>query len=165
MFRDNIKTVDGFLSNAEHIVKLAEDEDDRFTIRKQGTTHNFETQYGSGCFKSLIDFNASRQLQNAVWEGLPYSKYQRGNFVINRYDPGDFLPRHRDSQGIYWKFQLIFLRSDSNHFIWYDEENNENVVEEKSGMLIDMPLNIDHEVTKIKENERPKYSLVLYWGL
>ena len=40
MFRDNIKTIEGFLSNADHIVKLAEDEDDRFTLRKESSKMN-----------------------------------------------------------------------------------------------------------------------------
>jgi hypothetical protein len=31
-------------------------------------------------------------------------------------------------------------------------------------MLLVMPINLEHEVTKIEEDERPKYSLVLTWG-
>jgi len=165
MYKDNIKTIDNYLSNYNEIIELAENESDKFSIRQQGRLDNFETKYGSSSLKSLFYYNASEKLQEAVWRTLPYSKNERGEFVINRYDPGDYLLRHRDSQGLYWKFQLIFLRSDKNHFVWYDENNVENLIEEKPGMMLDMPLHIEHEVTKIDDNERPKYSLVLYWGL
>ncbi len=165
MYRDNIKIIENFLTNSEEIIELAEKEREKFSVRKKGTQDNFETSYGSSSLKSLFYYNASKELQETVWKTLPYSKDERGEFVVNRYDPGDYLLRHKDSQGLYWKFQLIFLRSDNNHFIWYDENNFENLIEEKPGMLLDMPLHIEHEVTKIKDNERPKYSLVLYWGL
>jgi hypothetical protein len=38
------------------------------------------------------------------------------------------------------------------------------MVEEKPGMLLEMPINLEHEVTKIEQDENPKYSLVLTWG-
>ena len=86
------------------------------------------------------------------------------SFCIYKYDPGDYLKRHRDSAGGYWKFKLIFLRADAPHFCWYDEEGNSNLVDETPGMFIDMPVNLEHEVTKIEQNERPKISLALSWG-
>lgn len=165
MFRDKIKQVENFVTNAAEIVALAEQQIDKFSIRAPGKLDNFETAYGSSNLKSLFYYNASKELQDAVWKTLPYDKYTRGEFVINRYDPGDFLLRHKDSQGCYWKFQLVFLQADENHFVWYDEDNNRNIVEEKPGMLLDMPLYVEHEVTTIGTNERPKYSLVLYWGM
>ena len=59
---------------------------------------------------------------------------------------------------------MIFLRSDRPHFAWYDENKVQHLVDEKPGMLLVMPINLEHEVTKIEEDERPKYSLVLTWG-
>lgn len=165
MYKDKIKTVENFLSNYDEIIGLAEKEQDKFSIRQTGTLDNFETKYGSSSLKSLFYYNASKELQEAVWKTLPYSKLERGEFVINRYDPGDYLLKHKDSQGLYWKFQLIFLRSDNDHFVWYDENGDSNIIEEKPGMMLDMPLYVEHEVTRIDDTERPKYSLVLYWGL
>jgi hypothetical protein len=59
---------------------------------------------------------------------------------------------------------LIFLRSDRPHFAWYDKTGAQHLVEEKPGMLLEMPINLEHEVTKIEQDENPKYSLVLTWG-
>lgn len=165
MYKDKIKIVENFLSNSDEIILLAEKEYNKFSERKKGKLDDFETKYGSSSLKSLFYYNASQELQEAVWRTLPYSKLERGEFVINRYDPGDYLLRHKDSQGLYWKFQLIFLRSDEDHFVWYDETDQANVIKEKPGMLLDMPLYVEHEVTKIDIDERPKYSLVLYWGI
>jgi hypothetical protein len=84
--------------------------------------------------------------------------------TINRYDPGDYLLRHKDSLGGYWKFKLIFLQSDQPHFKYYDDQGIDHLVEEEPGALMDMPIHLEHEVTEIGPTERPKYSLVLAWG-
>jgi hypothetical protein len=44
------------------------------------------------------------------------------------------------------------------------EDNYVDRAEEEPGALLEMPINIEHEVTKIGHDERPKYSLVLSWG-
>ena len=115
--------------------------------------------------KSLFYFNMSDELKSAIFKTLSAEDKTADAFVINRYDPGDYLQRHKDSLGAYWKFKLIFLRSDKPHFLWYDKEGKGHLVEETSGSYIQFPINVEHEVTKIGQDERPKYSLVLSWGI
>lgn len=159
-----VKLVKGYLTNADEIVSLAEKEMEKFSFRAKNETYNFSTQYGDSHMKSLFYFNMSEELKEAIFKTLPKEDRTADAFVINRYDPGDYLQRHRDSVGGYWKFKLIYLRSDKPHFVWYDEEGKPNLVEEEPGAHLEMPINIEHEVTQIGFDERPKYSLVLSWG-
>ena len=62
------------------------------------------------------------------------------------------------------RFKLVFLRSDKPHFKWYDENNVGHYVDEIPGAYLDMPITLEHEVTKIEEHEKPKFSLVFAWG-
>ena len=159
-----VKLVKDYLKNADEIVTLAEKEMEKFSFRAKNETYNFSTQYGDSHMKSLFYFNMSEELKEAIFKTLPKEDRTADAFVINRYDPGDYLQRHRDSVGGYWKFKLIYLRSDKPHFVWYDDEGNANLVEEEPGAHLEMPINIEHEVTQIGYDERPKYSLVLSWG-
>jgi len=112
----------------------------------------------------MFRWNMPKELKELITESIPEEDRTCDSFCINKYDPGDYLKRHRDSAGGYWKFKLIFLRADAPHFCWYDEQGKGNLVDEGPGMLIDMPVNLEHEVTEIKQNERPKISLALSWG-
>jgi hypothetical protein len=160
-----VKLVKEYLKNADEIISLAEKEKDNFSIRAANETYNFVTEYGSSHMKSLFYFNMSEELKTAIFKTLPEKDKTASSFVINRYDPGDYLQRHKDSLGSYWKFKLIYLRSDKPHFKWYDDQGNGHLVEEEPGAYLDMPINLEHEVTEIGQDERPKYSLVLSWGL
>lgn len=159
-----VNLIKNYITNADEIIDLAEKESHKFSIRAPGHTYNFSTDYGNSQLKSLFYFNMSEELKQAVWRTIPDDKDDIEGFVINRYDPGDYLLRHRDSAGGYWKFKLIFLRSDESHFVYYDE-TGAHLVKEEPGAMLDMPINIEHEVTKIGEHEKPKYSLVLHWGM
>jgi hypothetical protein len=153
-----------YLKNSEEIIKLAEDRKNLFSIRTPDQPYNFVTRYGSSSLKSLFSYKMDDEIKAAILKTLPKQDHS-ADITINRYDPGDFLKRHRDSQGAYWKFKLIFLRSDEDHFVWYDENNEPNLVKEEPGMYLEMPIHLEHEVTTIGEKENPKYSLVLSWGL
>jgi hypothetical protein len=86
--------------------------------------------------------------------------------TINRYDPGCYLKRHRDINGKFSKFLLVFLRSDKPHLkIYNDEYPDGKLIEEKPGALFHMSLSLEHEVTQIEEGERPKYSLLIGWQI
>lgn len=160
-----VKTFSNYLTNADEIIKLAEEQSDSFSLRKPGEKYSFSTKYGDSKIKSLFYFNMSDKLKEAIFRTLPVEDQNPSSFVINRYDPGDYLVRHNDAAGGYWKFKLIFLRSDRPHFKWFDEEGNGHLVDEEAGMLLQMSkINIEHEVTIIEQDERPKYSLVLAWG-
>jgi hypothetical protein len=159
-----VKLIKGYLKNAEEIVKLAEKEKNKFSFRAKDEKYNFSTEYGDSHMKSLFYFDMSEELKEAIFKTLPEKDKTADAFVINRYDPGDYLQRHKDSIGGYWKFKLIYLQSDKPHFIWYDNDGKANLVEEEPGAYLEMPIDIEHEVTKIGQNESPKYSLVLSWG-
>lgn len=160
-----VKIIENYLTNADEIISLAEKEMDKFSFRAPNEKYNFSTSYGSSHMKSLFYFNMSNELKAAVFKTLSAEDKTADAFVINRYDPGDYLQRHKDSLGAYWKFKLIFLRSDKPHFLWYDKEGNGHLVDETPGSHLQFPINVEHEVTKIGQDERPKYSLVLSWGI
>jgi hypothetical protein len=159
-----VNLVKNYLTNSSEIIDLAEQHRDLFSDRSPGKRYNFSTAYGDSKIKSLFHFNMNQELVDAVFKTIPDNKKTVTSFTINRYDPGDYLLRHRDSAGGYWKFKLIFLRSDEPHFQWFDENGNPTLVQEEPGALLEMPIQIEHEVTVIKEYEQPKYSLVLAWG-
>lgn len=160
-----VNLVKNYITNVDEIIQLAEYERDKFSIRSPGNPYNFTTQYGDSCLKSLFMFNMSENLKAAIFRTLSSEDQKAQTVTLNRYDPGDYLLRHKDSMGKYWKFKLIFLRSDRPHFKWYDTDGVGHLVTEEAGAYLKMPINLEHEVTKIEQDEQPKYSLVLSWGI
>ena len=160
-----VKQIENYCTNVEEIISLAEGQLDKFSGRGKGSKYEFGTTYGISKLQSLFHFNMSKELQDAVFKTIPEDRRFVASYTINRYVPGDFLPRHRDTLGGYWDFKLVFLRSDRPHFKWYDENGEGHLVAEIPGARFDMPLDLEHEVTLIEEDERPKYSLVLAWGI
>ena len=160
-----VNLIKNYLTNADEIIELAEKEKEKFSFRATGQRYNFSTSYGDSHMKSLFYFNMSKELKEAVFKTLSDEDKTADSFVINRYDAGDYLQRHKDSLGAYWKFKLIFLRSDKPHFLWYDDTGAQHLVNEEPGALFELPIHVEHEVTKIGDDERPKYSLVLSWGI
>lgn len=159
-----VKLQKGYLKNADEIIDLADKHRDLFSERSEGNSHNFVTTYGASKLKSLFSFNMSDELKTAIFKTIPDDPRFITSMTINRYDSGDYLLRHKDSIGGYWKFKLIFLRSDKPHFKYYDENNEGHLVDEEPGALLDMPIHLEHEVTEIGPTEQSKYSLVLAWG-
>jgi hypothetical protein len=159
-----VSCVKNYCKNVDAIINMAEKYSDKFFDRRTGEEYNFSTAYGDSQIKSMFRWNMPEELKELIYESLPAEDKSCDGFVVNRYDPGDYLLRHKDSAGGYWKFKLIFLRSDRPHFAWYDENNQQHLVEEEPGMLFTMPINLEHEVTEIQQDEQPKYSLVLTWG-
>jgi len=159
-----VNLVKNYLTNSDEIIELAEKHLDKFSDRSAGSKHSFSTQYGTSKLKSMFYFDMPEELKAAVFKTIPDDRRFVSSFTINRYDPGDYLIRHRDSSAGYWKFKLIFLRSDKSHFKYYDEDGTDYLVDEEPGALLDMPVHLEHEVTEIGPDERPKYSLVLTWG-
>lgn len=159
-----VKQVENYCTNVDEIIKLAEKYSDRFSSRTENDTYKFQTQHGVSNMKSMFHFKMPEELKEAIWKTIPEDKTFVSSFVINKYEAGDYLPRHKDSIGSYWKFKLVFLRSDKPHFKWYDKDGNGHLVEEIPGACLDMPIDIEHEVTQIEKDEKPKYSLVLAWG-
>jgi len=159
-----VNLVKNYLTNVEEVLSLVKKYEDKFSVRTSETKHRFDTRYGESSLKSMFYYNMPDDLKEAIFRTIPDKIDDVTSFTINRYDPGDYLPRHRDSIGGYWKFKLIFLDSEQSHFQWFDENGIPHLVEEAPGAFLDMPIFLEHEVTKINNNERPKYSLVLSWG-
>lgn len=159
-----VKLIKNYLTNVDEIISLAEKHRDKFSNRTDNDTHNFKTTYGSSKLKSLFHFNMDDELKAAITKTIPDNPKFITSMTINRYDPGDYLLRHKDSIGGYWKFKLIFLQSEKSHFKYFDDSGNEHLVDEEPGAYIDMPIHLEHEVTEIGLNEKSKYSLVLAWG-
>jgi hypothetical protein len=159
-----VKLVKNYLTNVDEIITLAEKHRDKFSSRTNNDTHNFKTTYGNSKLKSLFYFNMDDELKAAITKTIPDDPRFITSMTINRYDPGDYLLRHKDSIGGYWKFKLIFLQSENPHFKYFDDSGTEHIVEEEPGAYVDMPIHFEHEVTEIGLNEQSKYSLVLAWG-
>lgn len=159
-----VNLVQNYLTNPEEIINLAEQQLSDFSSRGENEPYKFTTAYGTSKMKSLFSFKMSKELQDAIFKTIPDDKRFVTSYTINRYEAGDYLLRHKDSAGGYWKFKLIFLRSDKPHFKWYDENGEGHLVEESPGSHLEMPIHLEHEVTEIGQEEQPKYSLVLAWG-
>lgn len=160
---------EGYLTNADEIVALAEKEKDSFSSRYEGSVDEFKSsKHGPSKLYTLWMHNMSKELQEAVLKTMKpeHLDIPPDEFIINRYDPGGYLVRHIDAANKSWKFHLVFLRSDKPHLKVYNEKYPDGkLIEEKPGALFHMPLSLEHEVTIIEEDERPKYSLVLSWTL
>lgn len=160
-----VNVIKNYLKNPNEIIELAEQERDKFSLRVPGQPFNFATPYGNSSVKSLFSYNMSSILKSAILKTLNDDDRTADALTINRYDPGDFLKRHKDSLGRYWKFKLIFLRCDNNHFVWYDSSGSAHLINEEPGSYIEMPIHVEHEVTEIGPTERSKFSLVLSWEI
>tara|TARA_B100000900_G_scaffold233431_1_gene198201 strand:- start:13386 stop:13898 length:513 start_codon:yes stop_codon:yes gene_type:complete len=156
---------ENFITNVDDIMELVEKHelDNKFTNRGIGGTDKHATIYGESCFASLYEKDMEEELVETVWKTIPDERQWCSQIVVNRYQPGDWLIRHQDSAGGYWKFKLVFLTEGKPHFKYWDKEEKEHLVQEKKGAMFEMPISTWHEVTKIKENEDNKYSLCLIW--
>ena len=156
---------DGFITNVDEIMEQVKEHEAKglFTNRGIGGTQKHATEYGESQFKSLFITEMNEDLVETIWKTIPDERKWCSQVVVNRYDPGDWLIKHQDSAGGYWKFKLVFLTQGKPHFKYWDQENNEHLVQEKKGAMFDMPIDTWHEVTKIEEGEESKYSLCLIW--
>lgn len=160
---------ENFITNVDEIIELAEKEKDSFSNRSPGNKDEFKNdRYGPSQLYTLFYYNMSKELKEAIFKTIDkdHIEIMPDTFCINRYDPGCYLARHKDHTGGYYKFNLIFLRTDKPHLKIYNSKYPDGLlIEEKPGALFKMPLSLEHEVTMIESDERPKYSLVLTWNL
>lgn len=167
--KDEFWLEENYITNPDEIIELAEKEKDKFSNRSEGSDFAFENaRYGPSKLYTLFTHNMSKELINAITKTIDPKELELppDYYVINRYDPGGYLARHRDMAGKYWKFQLIFLRTDKPHLKVYNKKYSEGkLIEEIPGAIFRMPLSLEHEVTEIGQDERPKYSLVMAWKI
>lgn len=161
--------VENYITNVDEIVELAELEKNSFSDRAQGKEDEFSSRrYGPSKLFTLFNDTMSNRLREAIIKTIDSKELEifPDHIIINRYDPGGYLVRHRDMAGKHWKFQLIFLRTDKPHLkVYNDKYPDGKLIEEKPGALFHMPLSLEHEVTLIGDDERPKFSLVMAWEI
>lgn len=159
------KIVENYITNVDEIMlKVKEHEEKgKFTFRGIGGEENHGTKYGESHFSSLFQRDMDTDLIETIWETIPNERKWCSQVVINKYAPGDWLVKHQDSAGGYWKFKLVYLTEGKPHFKYWDGEDREHLVQEKKGAMFDMPIDTWHEVTKMEKDEDPKYSLCLIW--
>jgi len=156
---------ENFITNVDEIMNLVKEHEQKglFTNRGIGGTDKHATAYGESHFSSLYEKDMEKDLVETVWKTIPEERKWCSQIVVNKYKPGDWLVRHQDSSGGYWKFKLVYLTQGKPHFKYWDKDDKEHLVQEKKGAMFDMPIDTWHEVTKIEEGEEPKYSLCLIW--
>jgi hypothetical protein len=156
-----------FLENADEVLNIIQQEEHNFASRNKGSKYEIASTYGSSSLKTLFQYLVtSSDLENAVFKTLK-DKYEflPDSWMINKYVPGDYLVRHTDEVSNTWKIDLIILRSDAPHFKFYTQEFPQGkMIEELPGTKISMPIDTEHEVTMVGEDERPRYTLVLLWN-
>jgi hypothetical protein len=156
---------ENFITNVDEIMELVKQHEEQgcFTNRGIGGTDKHETVYGQSQFSSLYEKDMNSKLVETVWKTIPQERKWCSQIVINKYQPGDWLIRHQDSAGGYWKFKLVYLTQGKPHFKYWDKDDNEHLVQEKKGAVFEMPIDTWHEVTEMQQGEETKYSLCLIW--
>ena len=156
---------ENFITNVDEIMIEVKKHEDQglFTNRGVGGKEKHGTKYGESHFSSLFQTEMNNELVETIWKTIPQERKWCSQVVVNKYKSGDWLVKHQDSAGGYWKFKLVFLTQGQPHFKYWDKDNAEYLVQEKKGAMFDMPIDTWHEVTKIEEGEDPKYSLCLIW--
>jgi len=159
------KIVENYITNVDEIMlKVKEHEqNNKFTFRGIGGDEKHGTKYGESHFSSLFQRDMDTDLIETIWKTIPNERKWCSQVVVNKYAPGDWLVKHQDSAGGYWKFKLVYLTEGKPHFKYWDGEDREHLVQEKKGAMFDMPIDTWHEVTKMEKDEDPKYSLCLIW--
>jgi len=160
-----------FISNSDEIIQKAERESFNYKSRAKGAEYEFNNErYGACVMESMFSKDMSKDLIDTILSTIDIKKWFNDllpdEIVLNKYKPGCFLPKHVDSFGMYWKFMLVFLRSDKSHLKLYSDDKPEGfLVEESPGSYVEMPLSMAHEVVPIEEGERDRYSLVFIWHI
>jgi len=162
------KVLENYITNVDEIMEQVKEHEkqDKFTFRGKGGKEKHGTMYGESHFSSLFQKDMSKELVNTIWKTIDIDEKNKNwctQLVVNKYAPGDWLVKHQDSQGGYWQFKLVFLTEGKPHFKYWDDQENEHLVQEKKGAMFDMPIDTWHEVTKMETDEDPKYSLCLIW--
>ncbi len=155
--------IENYLPNAKDILEYALANGD-FKKRAEGKK-NFHQARSDGpisCFSSWF-IKKDDKITEEIFRHIPDDKKHCTQLVLNKYEPGDYLVKHCDAQGLYWKFKLIYLTDGPQHFCWYDDDNRQHFIQEKVGAMLDMDIGLYHEVTQIQEGEPTKYSLCLLY--
>lgn len=161
----NPQIVENYITNPNEILKYVQDNDHLFTRRQKGNAraHSSRIDGPTSQFSSIFYEDMPEDLKEMCLKTISHDRKWLSQIVINKYEPGDFLVKHKDSQGGYYKFKLIWLTEGPPHFCWYDADDQPHLVQEKAGAMFDMDIGLSHEVTEIGADEPIKYSMCLIW--
>ncbi len=156
--------VKNYVGNVDEIMDHVE-KYGKFTRRHPGdpTQHKAKINGPISHFHTWYSKDMPQETIDTIWKTIPDDKKHCTQMVINKYEPGDYLVKHTDAMGGYWKFKLIFLTEGAPHFCWYDEQDNRIPVQESKGAMFNMDIGLYHEVTLIEPHEPIKYSLCLIY--
>ena len=152
-----------YLPNAETILDYAH-EHGKFVRREEGTKF-FHQAKRTGPISAFSSWFIAKDhpVTDLVFEHIPQDRKHCTQLVLNKYEPGDYLVKHMDASGGYWKFLLIYLTSGPEHFCWWDNEGNQHFIKEQVGAMLEMDIGLYHAVTEIQPGEPTKYSLCLLY--
>lgn len=155
--------IENYMTNVDEVMDLIHKY--QYLFKKRDGAKTFYTRYGNASLKQIYHYDMPEELTEAIFKTIPIKWTDRLNYCVNKYEAGDHIPKHKESDGSYWMFKLIFLQSDKPHFKYWDEQDEEHLVEEKPGASFNMHLGTLHAVTEIASDESPKYSIVIMQGL
>ena len=152
-----------YLPNAETILNYAH-EHGKFVRREEGTKF-FHQAKRTGPISAFSSWFIAKDhpVTDLVFEHIPQDRKHCTQLVLNKYEPGDYLVKHMDASGGYWKFLLIYLTAGLEHFCWWDNEGNQHFIKEQVGAMLEMDIGLYHAVTEIQPGEPTKYSLCLLY--
>ena len=161
----NPQVVENYVTNSDEILRYVKQNDHLFSRRDINSryAHRSRMDGPTSQFSSIFQDKMPQELQDMCLETIPHDRKWLSQLVINKYEPGDFLVKHQDSQGGYYKFKLVWLTDGPPHFCWYNEKDQPVLVQEKKGAMFQMDIGLAHEVTEIQPGEPTKYSLCLIW--
>ena len=152
-----------YITNASQILDHAQNYGN--FVRREKGKKNFHQAKEDGPISAFSSWFISKDdpVTDLIFEYIPQDRKHCTQLVINKYEPGDYLVKHMDAQGGYWKFLLIYLTAGPEHFCWWDNDEKQHFIKEKAGSMLDMDIGLYHAVTEIQPGEPTKYSLCLLY--
>ena len=109
MYQDKMyNQIENYMTNVDEVMDLIHKYEHLFKVRDGAKI--FYTSYGNASLKQIHYYDMPQELTEAIFKTIPIKCTDRLNYCVNKYEPGDQIPKHKDSDGLYWMFKLIFLK-------------------------------------------------------
>ena len=163
-YRD-ISIYDDYITNIDEILNLIESKySDRFLDRKMKESTSAAEDINGG---DILIVGMETSLYKTIFKTIDrtVTPTYPDEVDIYRYNYGNYLPRHKDAAVTSSMMtDLIFLKSETNHFKIYTEEYPQgHFVAEIPGRRIIIAPDLEHEITPMNLNESTRYTLVMTW--
>lgn len=107
------------------VAQLDAYDDKRFTDRSGGMTLARTVDGTGASYRSMVNLDIPKPIRDALIEKAPKLGSFLEEVIINRYNPGDFIPKHLDTHH-YPKFCVIPLVESGDGFsAYFDGANGE----------------------------------------